>query len=99
MDVAIKTAATILRYHPLKARQHEAVKAFMQGNDVLQTKHVEDILESSSWSIEILHRRHRCHVTFTSAWQKRYASTLAKCENLLIGHRRDGNFMLCAVLH
>ena len=38
MDVAIETAATILRYHSLKARQREAVKAFMQGNDVLQTK-------------------------------------------------------------
>ena len=34
MDVAIETAATVLRFHPLKARQHEAVKAFMQGNDV-----------------------------------------------------------------
>ena len=38
MDVAIETVATILRYHPLKARQREAVKAFVQGYNVLQTK-------------------------------------------------------------
>ena len=50
MDVAIETAATILRYNPLKARQREAVKAFMQGN-VLQTR--TNLESCESWSIKL----------------------------------------------